>query len=333
MQLEKVIILMSTYNGERFLTEQIESIRQQTFSNWQLWIRDDGSTDHTIAIIKRFSELDSRILFLTDTLGNLKPSQSFSVLLNHFLQKDGEFVFFADQDDVWLENKLEIQVEKLQEMTEQFGKNTPALVFSDLKVVDATLEVLHPSFLQFEHLFPNSEQPLNKLLIHNYIPGCVSGINRSLARLAYPIPEAALMHDWWCALCAAATGNIAFIPQATLLYRQHSANDIGAQGYQNKLKKILFSWKAWKARWRYQQESLYKRWQQADALQGRLQSVKVSSNVVDKFCSFIRVSPLLRPYFFYKNRFIPDGIMRKLSLIIFLIILKKTGKQIDMKSE
>lgn len=226
-------ILLSTYNGALFLKEQIESIQKQTLTDWVLFIRDDGSSDATLSIIHEYSQNDSRIVLLKDSVGNVKPCQSFAILLNHYVKHTTiPFVFFCDQDDVWLEDKLALQCKALQ-------TTIPTLVFSDLMVVNKELNVIHPSFLQYQRFSPNTKNPLHTLLVHNYITGCTIGMNRALAILADPIRDAAIMHDWWCALIAASCGHIIFIQKITVLYRQHDKNSIGAIKPAQKIKYMI----------------------------------------------------------------------------------------------
>lgn len=121
-QNNSALILMSTYNGEKFLAEQIDSIISQTFKNWSLLIRDDGSSDSTVSIITSYCKSDQRIIFLEDTLGNLKVQKSFSALMQQAVKRDEAFIFFSDQDDVWLPNKLAQQVSLLLELQKKIWR-------------------------------------------------------------------------------------------------------------------------------------------------------------------------------------------------------------------
>lgn len=109
---DTVAILMATYNGDKYIEEQIQSIINQTYKNWQLFIRDDGSSDETLKIIKNFTNIDHRIHKITDNLGNLGPCLNFNELIKTHLEY--KYIMFADQDDVWLENKIMISVNKIK---------------------------------------------------------------------------------------------------------------------------------------------------------------------------------------------------------------------------
>jgi len=221
-------ILLSSFNGARFIAEQIESIRRQTRTNWTLVVRDDGSSDATVPIVERLASVDPRIVLHRDQRGNLGPAQSFGVLMQVALELGAQYVAFADQDDVWRPDKLEIQLDSIRAGERALGTAAPLLVYSDLAVVDEELRLIHPSFLAFQGLGQGRDLPLRLLLMQNFVAGCATVINRALLLVALPLPDV-VMHDWWVALCAAALGEIRCIPCATVLYRQHGANTAGGR--------------------------------------------------------------------------------------------------------
>lgn len=218
----KVTILMSTYNGEQFLAEQIESIRQQTYTDWQLLIRDDGSKDRTREIIQDFCQKDNRIHFVnSDSVENLGVIKSFFHLLKHQMS---DVYFFSDQDDVWLPEKVEMQLEEAI----KYDDNQPLLVYTDLKVVDQELNVVHESMIRTQSDHANTE--LLQEITENTVTGGVSMINQALADLWTGQEEYdLLMHDWYLALLAAAFGHLVYIDRPSELYRQHSNNVLGAR--------------------------------------------------------------------------------------------------------
>ena len=223
-----MLVLMSTYNGVDFLGEQVESIRRQTFTGWTLLVRDDGSTDETVALLDRLAAADARIIRLVDDAGNLGPAQSFGVLMQAALTRDATYIAFADQDDVWDADKLSVQLEAMAERERTAGVDAPILVHTDLRVVDECLRLIHPSFLTFQGLGTDGH-PLRQLLTQNFVTGCSTLVNRPLLALALPLP-AVVMHDWWLALCAASEGEIVRVPKTTVLYRQHARNAAGSRG-------------------------------------------------------------------------------------------------------
>ena len=202
----KVTILLSTYNGEQFLAEQIESIQAQTYRDWQLLIRDDGSSDGTRAIIENFCQQDDRIFFINpEEVQNLGVIKSFHSLLKY---QDSDVYFFSDQDDVWLPDKLAIQLAA----AENYDASVPLLVYMDLKVVDQELNVVHESMIRTQSDHANTK--LIQELTENTVTGGVSMINRALADLWTGQEEhELLMHDWYLGLLASAFGQLVYLDQ------------------------------------------------------------------------------------------------------------------------
>jgi glycosyltransferase involved in cell wall biosynthesis len=222
------LVLLSSYNGARYIDEQIESIRAQTFRDWRLWIRDDGSSDATREIITKLGALDDRIEMLGDNHGNVGPWASFGLLLQTARRAEERYILLADQDDVWLPDKIAHQISALENAEQEYGAEQPVLVHSDLEVVDEKLQSVHGSLREFQGLSHNADDPLKTLLVHNGVVGCTVGLNRGLLEFAVPVP-AGCPHDWWLAACAAATGRIIDMKEATVRYRQHASNAVGAR--------------------------------------------------------------------------------------------------------
>ncbi|BCP59570.1 glycosyltransferase family 2 protein [Streptococcus parasuis] len=233
----KVNILMSTYNGQQFLSEQIRSIKEQSYTDWTLFIRDDGSSDNTKEILKDFERQDSRIHIIdSDKSDNLGVIKSFHKLVNH---DRADFYFFSDQDDVWLPNKLELSLKEAQ----NYPADLPLMVYMDLKVVNQDLEIMTESMVKSQSHHANTE--LVQELTENTVTGGVAMINHTLAEM-WQETDDILMHDWYLALLASAFGNLVFIDQPGELYRQHSDNVLGARTLSKRFKKwvrphILFA--------------------------------------------------------------------------------------------
>ncbi|HEM3617862.1 TPA: glycosyltransferase family 2 protein [Streptococcus suis] len=226
----KVNILMSTYNGQQFLAEQIRSIQDQSYTDWTLFIRDDGSSDNTKEILKDFERQDSRIhLIDNDKSDNLGVIKSFHKLVNH---DRADYYFFSDQDDVWLPNKLELSLKEAQ----NYLADLPLMVYMDLKVVNQDLEIMTESMVKSQSHHANTE--LVQELTENTVTGGVAMINHALAEM-WQETDDILMHDWYLALLASAFGNLVFIDQPGELYRQHSDNVLGARTLSKRFKKWI----------------------------------------------------------------------------------------------
>jgi rhamnosyltransferase len=218
----KVIILLATFNGAKYLKEQIESIINQTYTTWRLIIRDDGSTDSTISIIETYCQRDSRIEILKDDNKTTGACQNFAKLLEWAINEDFHFLMFSDQDDYWLETKIEDSLEMIIEKNTQIK---PLLIYTDFQLADDKLEILSS---ETDKLISKWKTPvLNRILAQNSIYGCTMILNKELALKCNPIPVIAENHDYWISLVASCVGEIFHLEKRTILYRQHNNNVSG----------------------------------------------------------------------------------------------------------
>ncbi|MBR7156222.1 MAG: glycosyltransferase family 2 protein [Lentisphaeria bacterium] len=220
-------ILLATYNSADFLAEQLESFLAQSDQNFRVLIHDGGSGDNTLDIIAGFCRnYPEKFVFLGQH--RAKAMENFVWLLEH---ASAEIIMFSDHDDVWLPEKIAVSRAKLNSMQSGVSPELPLLVFTDSAVVDRDLKEVHPSMLKCQNLDPYCGVTLPRLLLQNVASGNTICFNRALKKLMLPVPECAVMHDHWAMLTAAAFGKIGFVPQATILYRQHGKNVLGAQKY------------------------------------------------------------------------------------------------------
>jgi hypothetical protein len=226
----RVAILLATYNGERYLDELMRSLLSQTYQDFVVIVRDDHSSDRTPAIIDHWSAAQpNKISVVSDDRGNLHSLGNFARLMELC---DAPYFAFCDQDDVWLPNKIERAITEVRHLESQFGKTTPILVHSDLKVVDGDLREIAPSFFSYSHINLGDAKRLDRMIINNAVQGCASMGNRALLKLGRPIPDGVLYHDWWVALVAASCGVLRTIAEPTILWRQHGQNQVGAGHWQ-----------------------------------------------------------------------------------------------------
>lgn len=219
----KIQILLATYNGGEYLSTQIESILNQTYSNWVMFISDDGSTDSTLAIIQDYCAKDHRIRIVNKALTGQSACQNFGNMLKVAFNEEWDFVMFADQDDFWFEDKIQLTLDLM--IYEENFKVLPKLIYTDFEYADEKLNPL--TKVTDKNSSGWTEPNLGRLLAQNNIYGCTMMINRILAEKANPIPICAENHDYWLALVAALLGEIGHVKKRTILYRQHSNNVSG----------------------------------------------------------------------------------------------------------
>lgn len=233
-----ILVLLPVYNGEQFLAEQLNSILSQTHKNIRIMMRDDGSSDHSSAILAEYAaRYPQQIRMVRDDMGNLGAAAGFSLLMQLALslidtQQEQCPVYFAlaDQDDVWHPEKLETCLQRLL-LEESATPGLPLLIHSDLKVVDKVGAELAPSLMRFQGLNPE-HRTFPAQLVSNTVTGCTTLMNRPLLEKALPVPPQAMMHDWWLSLVASCFGRLCYINAAQVDYRQHGRNTIGAKEHQ-----------------------------------------------------------------------------------------------------
>ena len=216
----RVAILLSTFNGAAFLAAQLASLQQQTLPGWTLYWRDDGSNDGTQRVMRDFmaGPEGARCIEVAELPGRLGPAGSFMALLRAAAAADPDVVAFADQDDVWLPEKLALGVAALGSCA------APSLYCSRQVLVDQELRRIRESEpLRHPPGFPAA-------LTQNIATGCTVQLNRAAVRLvASSQPPPTSLHDWWCYLVVAATGGRLIADDTpTVLYRQHPGNLVGA---------------------------------------------------------------------------------------------------------
>lgn len=219
-------VVLPTYNGAPYLEAQMVSIHEQTLRPTRLLLRDDGSSDGTPALIFRLQQRYGTWLELLQA----KDNSGCVANVNYLLEATtAPYVALADQDDLWLPQKLEQALVLMQQLEARLGVETPLLVHSDLELVDDQAQPLGFRYWHHQRLDPQRTDPAD-LALTNVVTGCTALCNRALLQLALPIPAEALMHDWWLALVASAFGQIALVEPPGVFYRQHGGNVLGAQG-------------------------------------------------------------------------------------------------------
>lgn len=207
----RISVCMATYNGAKYIKEQLHSILAQLEENDEVIISDDGSTDDTLSLIESFA--DKRIKIYHHKRENTKfhldnSTHNFEYALK---QCTGDIIFLSDQDDVWLPQKVETMVKAL---------NESMLVVSDCKLVDNELNVVHPSYFEQNGVH---EGILNNFIKYTLV-GCCMAFRRELLNKALPFPPTKVGHDLWLAFMAYHYYSVGLIREPLMLFRRHGNN-------------------------------------------------------------------------------------------------------------
>lgn len=217
-----VQVLLATYNSERFLGELLDSLAGQTHREFELVVSDDASSDRTLEIVSQRASLFDVVprVIARDT-----PTGSASANFASLLQSsDADYVLLADHDDVWHPRKIETTLMQLREIEDRHGPAHPAMVHTDLRVVDAEGSQIAESYWAFRAIAPEFGTRLNTALMHATVTGCAAGMNRALVNRIGVIPPGSVMHDWWLSLVAVVFGTLEFNSEQQIDYRVHGGN-------------------------------------------------------------------------------------------------------------
>lgn len=303
---DKIAILMATYNGEKYICQQIDSILSQTCKDWELYIHDDGSTDNTIAALESYVEKYPNKIHLIDGKSTGGAKYNFFYL---FGQVEAPYYMTCDQDDVWLDKKIELTYDKM--LTIENKADVPCLVYTELRVVDSELNTIADTMSEYQSLDCH-KRTINQFILQNSVTGCTMMVNMALRDKMLHITDIdnTIMHDWWAALVAAQFGKTAFIDEPTILYRQHGDNSLGALGI-NKLSYIVR--RVWQ-----------KKQIQESMRLGRLQAREFAKtynlpadSLAVRYAALEGKSRLVRQRFYKENDMYKTGTMRRLGQAVW----------------
>ncbi|RHW74889.1 glycosyltransferase family 2 protein [Colwellia sp. RSH04] len=318
---------MASYNGEKYIEQQIKSILLQKNIVPYLIIRDDGSSDTTVKKISLMKELfnSERIELIVNRTSSKGHVRNFSALCQLSKRSEGEYFCFSDQDDVWLDSKLEKLTERMKFIEDKHGKTTPILIHSDLTVVDERLNLISPSFINFQGIPDPTTHEFPTFCLQNVATGCTMMFNRALLDISSPIPDTVLVHDWWFAQCAKLFGVLEFYDEPLIKYRQHSHNSIGALSH--KEQRSFFKSHIYKAFINYTNhlESAIK---QAESLVNLAENSNEVSFSEESYKHILKFSKLkdvsvINRYRYAKDYFNDKGILERLFMCLAFIRIKR----------
>lgn len=243
MKNANVLIMMATYNGEKYLTEQINSILNQSYQNWMLIIRDDGSTDETWSILKKFQSMDERIILLQNKTQIHGAFSNFHALANYSKKNLSRFQYymFSDQDDIWSPNKVQVLVDYINLSVDNTKGGRPALVYADMTILNESGDLVEKSI---NELWKIGNKNNYDVFFSHKIFGCNLLMNEPcffsvpFLNLNHPMINK-LSHDNLYAKYGASVGEIFFCPETTMGYRRHGQNITNEQPYRIELKRII----------------------------------------------------------------------------------------------
>ena len=220
-----IAILMATYNGEKYLSEQIDSFLAQTSRRWHLYVHDDGSQDSTAEILNNYAARYPQQITLLDYPSQGGALQNFMSLLE---KVEADYYMFSDQDDVWHPTKVEKSYRAIKQQ-EALHPGKPVIVHSDVRVVDGNLRLLHPSYREYGHIYPDKVTCFKQCVI-NVTLGCAMLFNHKAKEVSLDRDwKHALMHDGWVTTRTyAADGIVYAMPESLMEYRNHGDNTVGA---------------------------------------------------------------------------------------------------------
>ena len=217
----RIHIVLATYNAETYIREQIESLLNQTVTDFKIEVCDDGSSDRTIEIIKEYEKQDSRVTLHCNKT-NIGYIHNF---MQGILRSEAPYIMLCDQDDIWNPNKIEVTLAAM-EKAEEKEKNVPVLVFTDAMNYDSETGKELGRFHASSHLDIKKVDTAH-LFMENKCIGCTVMVNEKIKAFLQEIPGQVRVHDWWLALICSHFGKVVYVDEPTLLYRQHSGNIIG----------------------------------------------------------------------------------------------------------
>lgn len=231
-----VHIVLATYNGEHYLSQQLDSIVAQDYENWLLEVCDDGSKDGTMEIVRKYMEKDKRIT-LHENEKNLGYVKNF---MEGIRRSKADYIMLCDQDDIWYRDKISKTLKRAmdEEKALQQDAGVPILVYGDAMNFDSESGKDMGRFHEMSHLDTKKVDTAH-LFMENKCIGCTILVNGAIRPYLRELPEEIRVHDWWLALICSHFGKVCYLDEPLLRYRQHGGNMIGGSSYSSYFKRRI----------------------------------------------------------------------------------------------
>lgn len=309
---DSVAVLVATYNGEKYIKDQLLSILNQKKVKPKIYVHDDFSTDDTLNIIKRLIKKYPENIFLISSEKRLGVIKTYQFLLDRV---ESDYYFFSDQDDIWFDEKVYDELTVLKKSNKE-----PRMVYTDLMIVDSNLQILNPSM--FKKMKVRHTEKINRLLIQNVITGNTVAFNKKLRDLIVSCfrmdSQNIRMHDGWFGLVAATYGNLEFIDKPTVYYRQHGNNVVGAK--KTSFLKKIFEYDSMK-------QSVYEMIYQGKYLENRMFNYNKVNNVsyrtVLEYSRILKYKKMKRLKTLVQYSFWKQGFLRNFAFAILIMSAKR----------
>ena len=305
--MNKIAILMATYNAGNFIIEQLDSIYDQTYNDFDLYIHDDGSTDDTISIIRQYQKKQDNIYLIEDGIKFHSASKNFFHLIKYIKKKEYEYICFSDQDDIWEKNHIEVLLNELKVMP----KDIPCLVHGDAKIIDINNNIINDSFNTYGNIKMERTDFLS-ISLKNNCQGTSMMINKTALKYIYDSTDEINIYDSYLSCVTSLYGNQKFINMPILRYRQHDKNVVGGQ----KSRKLIsmFSFKNFNLYKKVVNDSLNK----IKAQLKYMQNYDKNNKEIEKTIKFIDSNFMYKFVFIIRNNLIcKRGLKSSIGLLLY----------------
>lgn len=306
-----VQVLLATYNGEKYIDEQVSSLLHQTYTNFTVLVRDDGSSDDTLRKLKGYeAKYPEKFSIVECKRPTGSAKGNFRELM---MESNADYVFWCDQDDVWYEKKLQVMLRKIQEV-ERANPGEAVFAYSDCDLINESSELTGLRYQKYKKLSPKIGLTLSHSLICPASLGCGSGINRRLLELVKEVPSDVTGHDWYAHILALAIGRVAYIDEPLIKYRIHSENvsspkQVSLASYSAKSRKIEFVKRGIRLRQIQAQSIIEKHGHQMESN---------SYDVIYRFCELKNMPWFKRKLLYFVGRYTYPDWIRNIATIVFL---------------